>query len=145
MIIVEEKPKLNGSMPSEYFHNSQTETDYTWRFRAKVWTDATNSIDIAPFNWAFSEMRYNTPYSEVPIWGRTPKMNVPVPAGLAAAAPGTQPAALPIAPRYPLPDSPDYHRLFHYNTIMVGNLLLDMGFRYNRPDGRVWFVEDIAK
>jgi len=28
---------------------------------------------------------------------------------------------------------------------MVGNLLLEMGFNDNRPDGRVWFVEYIAK
>ena len=34
---------------------------------------------------------------------------------------------------------------FALNTIMVGNVLLDMGFNYNRPDGRVWFVEDLAK
>jgi hypothetical protein len=148
MIVIEEKPKFNGGMPSEYFHSStKTETDYTWRFHATVWTDATHSIDIAPFNWAFSEMRYNTPYSEVPIWGRTPKQNVSPPAGLraAAASPSTQPAALPIAPKSPLPEQPDYHRLFHYNTIMVSNVLLDMGFNYNRPDGRVWFVEDLTK
>jgi hypothetical protein len=145
MIVIEEKPKFNGGMPSEYFHSSsKTETDYTWRFHATVWTDATHSIDIAPFNWAFSEMRYNTPYSEVPIWGRTPKQNVPAPAGITA-SPTTQPAAVPIAPKLPLPDTPDYHRFFHYNTIMVGNVLLDMGFNYNRPDGRVWFVEDLAK
>jgi len=148
MIVIEEKPKFNGGMPSEYFHNSgKTETDYTWRFHATVWTDAAHSIDIAPFNWCFSEMRYNTPYSEVPIWGRTPKLNVPPPEGSPAPPlpAGTQPAASPIAPKYPLPESPEYHRLFHYNTIMAGNLLLDMGFNYNRPDGRVWFVEDIAK
>jgi hypothetical protein len=146
MIVIEEKPKFSGGMPSEYFRSSsKTDTDYTWRFRATVWTDPAHSIDIAPFNWAFSEMRYNTPYSEVPIWGRTPKSNVPPPPGSAAAAPGTQPTAVPIAPKYPLPETPDYHRLFHYNTIMVGNVLLDMGFNYNRPDGRVWFVEDIAK
>jgi len=145
MIVIEEKPKFSGGMPSEYFHSSsKTDTDYTWRFHATVWTDATHSIDIAPFNWAFSEMRYNTPYSEVPIWGRTPKQNVPPPAGITV-SPTTQPAAVPIAPKTPLPDTPDYHRLFHYNTIMVGNVLLDMGFNYNRPDGRVWFVEDLAK
>lgn len=146
MIVIEEKPRFNGGMPSEYWHSStKTETDYTWRFHATVWTDATHSIAIAPFNWAFSEMRFNTPYSEVPIWGRTPKLNVPAPAG-SDAPPGAQPAAAaPIAPRYPLPDSPEYHRLFHYNTIMVGNLLLDMGFNYNRPDGRVWIVEEIAQ
>src|SRR5439155_3376989 len=128
MIVIEEKPKFNGGMPSEYWHNTnKTETDYTWRYHATVWTDATHSIDIAPFNWAFSEMRFNTPYSEVEIWGRTPKLNVPPPAAPPApASPGTQPAS-PIAPKYPLPDTPDYHRLFHYNTIMVGNVLLDMG------------------
>ena len=54
-------------------------------------------------------------------------------------------AAGPVAPNQPLPDRPDYRRLFHFNTIMVGNVLLDMGFNYNRPDGRVWFVEDLAK
>jgi hypothetical protein len=158
MIVIEEKPRFNGGMPSEYFHSTtKTETDYTWRFHATLWTDATHKIDIAPFNWAFSEMRFNTPYSEVPIWGRTPKLNVPKPteaegytppAPPTPPAPGTPPAPPapePIAPRYPLPETPDYHRLFHYNTIMVGNLLLDMGFNYNRPDGRVWFVEDLAK
>jgi hypothetical protein len=144
MIVIEEKPKFNGGMPSEYFHSStKTETDYTWRFHATVWTDATHSIDIAPFNWCFSEMRYNTPYSEVPIWGRVPKLNVPAPEGLPAPSDATKPS--PIAPKTPLPESPEYHRLFHYNTIMAGNILLDMGFNYNRPDGRVWFVEDIAK
>lgn len=143
MIVVEEKPTLHGGMPSEFFHSStKTDTDYTWRFRATVWMDETHKIDIAPFNWCFSEMRYNTPYSEVPIWGRTPKLNVPhSPARNALAGAVDQ----PIPPRYPLPETPDYHRTFHYNTIMVGNLLLDMGFNYNRPDGRVWFVEDIAK
>jgi hypothetical protein len=142
-IIIEEKPKLQGAIPSEYWHSSnKTQTDYTWRFRATVWTDPSHKIDIAPFNWAFSEMRYNTPYSEVPIWGRVPKQNVPPPAGVIAAT-TTGPSELPIAPKIPLPDRPDYHRLFHYNTIMVGNILLDMGFNYNRPDGRVWFVEDL--
>ena len=144
MIVIEEKPQFHGGMPSEFFHSSsKTETDYTWRFHATIWTDAAHSIDIAPFNWAFSEMRYNTPYSEVPIWGRTPKLNVPPPEGMAAPSDTKTPA--PIAPKYPLPDSPEYHRTFHYNTIMVGNILLDMGFNYNRPDGRVWFVEDIMK
>jgi hypothetical protein len=146
MIVIEEKPTLQGSIPSEYWHNKggKTETDYTWRFRATVWTDATHRIEIAPFNWAFSELRYNTPYSEVPIWGRTSKRNVPAPEGAPVAA-GDPAAPAPAAPKHPLPDRPDYHRLFHYNTIMVGNVLLDMGFNYNRPDGRVWFVEDIAK
>jgi hypothetical protein len=145
MIVIEEKPTFHGGMPSEFFHSSsKTETDYTWRFRAVVWMDPTHRIDIAPFNWCFSEMRFNTPYADVPIWGRTPKLNVPPPAGLQAAA-GDPKDPAPIAPKYPLPDSPEYHRTFHYNAIMVGNLLLDMGFRYNRPDGRVWFVEDIAK
>jgi hypothetical protein len=152
MIVIEEKPKFNGGMPSEYFHSTtKTETDYTWRFHAVLWTDATHKVDIPPFNWAFSEMRFNTPYSEVEIWGRRPMLNVPKPTEAegytpaAPAAPGAAPAPEPIAPRYPLPDSPEYHRLFHYNTIMVGNILLDMGFNYNRPDGRVWFVEEIAK
>ncbi len=142
MVVIEERPVLHGGMPSEYWHNqgSKTDTDYTWRFRATVWTDETHKIEIAPFNWAFSEMRCNTPYSEVPIWGRTPKLNVP---HAEAANPG--PDAAPIPAKYPLPDSPEYHRLFHYNTIMIGNVLLDMGFNYNRPDGRVWFVEDLAK
>ena len=145
MIVIEEKPKFNGGMPSEYFRSgNKTETDYTWRFRATVWTDATHSIDIAPFNWCFSEMRYNTPYSEVPIWGRTPKLNVPAPADLPAHRRHRRQAHTD-RPQTPLPESPEYHRLFHYNTIMVGNVLLDMGFNYNRPDGRVWFVEDIAK
>jgi hypothetical protein len=140
MIVIEEKPKFNGGMPSEYWHNqgSKTETDYTWRFHATVWTDATHKVEIAPFNWAFSEMRCNTPYSEVPIWGHTPKLNVP------HAAEGA-PAADATPTRYPLPETPDYHRLFHFNTIMAGNVLLDMGFNYNRQDGRVWFVEDLAK
>src|SRR5205807_279034 len=101
----------------------------------------THSIDIAPFNWAFSEMRFNTPYSEVPIWGQTPKLNVPRPPGMTPPADAT--TASPIAPKQPLPDSVDYRRTFHYNAIMVGNVLLDMGFNYNRPDGRVWFVEDL--
>ena len=142
----EQNIPLNGSIPSEYWHNqgSKTETDYTWRFRATVWTDASHKIEIAPFNWAFSEMRYNTAYSEVPIWGQVPKQNVPLPEGAAGAA-GDPAAPSPVAPAQPLPDRPDYRRLFHYNTIMVGNVLLDMGFRYERPDGRVWFVEDIAK
>jgi hypothetical protein len=144
MIVIEEKPKFNGGMPNEYWHSSnKTDTDYTWRYHATVWTDATHSIEIAPFNWAFSEMRFNTPYSEVEIWGRTPKQNVPPPAGMPAQTDAT--TARPMAPKYPLPDTPDYHRLFHYNTIMVGNVLLDMGFNYNRPDGRVWFIEDLAK
>jgi hypothetical protein len=142
MIVIEEKPVLHGGMPSEYWHNqgSKTDEDYTWRFRATVWTDATHKIEIAPFNWAFSEMRCNTPYSEVPIWGHTPKLNVPH-ADAAAAGPD----ASPTPAKYPLPDSPEYHRLFHFNTIMAGNVLLDMGFNYNRPDGRVWFVEEESK
>ncbi|HSV15214.1 MAG TPA: hypothetical protein VLI90_13225 [Tepidisphaeraceae bacterium] len=145
MIVIEEKPRFNGGMPSEFFHNStKTETDYTWRYRATLWMDATHKIDIAPFNWAFSEMRYNTPYSEVEIWGRTPKHNVPPAPGVEGTA-GDPANPVPIATKYPLPDDPAYHRTFHYNTIMVGNLLLDMGFNYNRQDGRVWFVEDIAK
>jgi hypothetical protein len=146
MIVIEEKPKFNGGTPSEFFRNStKTETDYTWRFRATLWMDPSHKIDIAPFNWCFSEMRYNTPYSEVVIWGRTPKLNVPPPPGTVAPAAADPSNPVPIAQKTPLPDDPAYHRTFHYNTIMVGNLLLDMGFNYNKQDGRVWFVEDIAK
>jgi hypothetical protein len=145
MIVIEEKPKFNGGTPAEFFHNStKTETDYTWRFRATIWMDPTQKIDVAPFNWAFSEMRYNTPYSEVPIWGQTPMLNVPPPDGVQGTADDAANPA-PIAPKHPLPDSLDYRRTFHYNAIMVGNVLLDMGFRYTRTDGRVWFVEDLGK
>ncbi len=149
MIVIEEKPKLQGGMPSEYWHNkgSKTENDYTWRFRATVWTSEKDKIEIAPFNWAFSEMRCNTPYSEVVIWGRTPKLNVP---HISQAKDAPEPDAATLAAagkpaKYPLPDTPAYHRTFHFNTIMVGNVLLDMGFNYNRQDGRVWFVEDVTE
>jgi hypothetical protein len=52
MLVIEEKPKFNGGMPSEYWHNqgSKTETDYTWRFHATVWTDADHKIDIPASN-----------------------------------------------------------------------------------------------
>jgi len=51
----------------------------------------------------------------------------------------------PMPPNTPLPDTPKYHRTFSYETIMVGNVLLDMGFLYIVSDGRVWFLEDVAR
>jgi hypothetical protein len=140
MITVEERPQTAG-MPNEYFEHSKTETDYCWRFRAKVWFDAEHSVDIAPFNWCFSEMRFNTPYNEVPIWGRTPKTNMI----LAKASTGRKRTTGPTPPSTPLPDTPEYQRMFSYTTIMIGNILLDMGFEVFHSDGRVWFLEDLAK
>ena len=66
-IIIEERPELHGNIANEFFENSKTETDYCWRFRAKVWGGPARSEDIAPFNWCFSETRF-TPYAKVPIW-----------------------------------------------------------------------------
>jgi hypothetical protein len=136
-IIVEERPSLSGIglRPMDLFRHGKPNTDYCWRFRAKVWTGPANSVDIAPFNWCASETRFNTPLAQASRWGAT-WQNIMI---ITGASTGDTRTTGPVPPSTPLPDQ--LQRKYTYTTIMVGSLLLDMGFDFAKSDGRVWFLE----
>lgn len=138
-IIIEEKPRPTV-LPDSFFKGSGNKTDYCWRFRAKLWIDATHGQDIAPFNWCFSETRFNVPYSRGPLWGQVP----PALVTLSGKFTGKGRTAGPIPPYTPLPITPEYKHTYSYAPVMVGNVLMDMGFNWDRGDGRVWFLEQLS-
>src|SRR2546426_4395591 len=129
-----------GTLPSQFFANGQPATDYCWRLWAKVWTGPARSEDITPFNWCYSETRFNESLSPVSKWGSSPKTNML----LNHISTGTTRTTGPVPPETPLPLA--YHPLYAPTTPMVGSLLLDMGIPLDPvvPDGRVWFLEDSA-
>lgn len=137
-VLVEEAPRGAGSQIAEY-SRGQTAQDMCWRLRATIWPDAFRSVPIAPFNWCFSEIRFNVAYAQVPTWGVAQKSNML----LARQSTGAQRTEGPVPPYSPLPrdasGSDDFGKQFSYSTAMVGNVLLDMGFNYGLADGRVWF------
>lgn len=136
-LIVEESPK--GFMAAEYNRVGDTSSsDRCWRLRAKVWTGPARSEGIAPFNWCLSEMRFNISYASVTTWGMTRKSNMKH----ALAGTGSNRTTGPNPPTEPLPKHSGYSRQFSYDTIMAGNVLLDMGFDVHLPDGRVWLVDE---
>lgn len=139
-LVVEESPK-GGIIADEYFRVGNTKSsDRCWRLHAKVWTGPARSEDIAPFNWCLSEMRYNVGYTGVTRWGTTPKSNM----RHALSSTGSNRTTGPNPPSEPLPPHTFYSRQFSYNTIMVANVLLDMDFNFNLPDGRVWLLEELT-
>jgi hypothetical protein len=147
-IIVQEKPDLQASLlpngalpvgPRGFFANGQPATDYCWRLWARVWTDSARSVDIAPFNWCYSETHFNESLSPVSLWGSRPATNM----HLNRFSTGTTRTTGPVPPETPLPRT--NYGLSGPNTPMVGSLLLDMGIPLGdpaMPDGRVWFLED---
>lgn len=135
-IVIEEKPRPSV-LPDAFFKGKGPSTDYCWRFHAKLWIDATHPQDIAPFNWCFSETRFNVPYSRSPRWGQVPTALVT----LSGKFTGKERTTGPLPPYTPLPNTPEYKHTYSYVPVMVGNVLMDMGFSWERSDGRVWFVE----
>ena len=137
-LIVEESPK-GGIIAAEYHRvGEMTSSDRCWRLRAKVWTGPARSEDIAPFNWCLSEMRFNIGYASVTSWGMTPKSNM----RYARASTGKNRTTGPNPPTEPLPKHSGYSHQFSYDTMMAGNVLLDMDFNFHLPDGRVWLVDE---
>lgn len=134
VVIVEEKPK-GGVITNTY--NSGGGSDRCWRLRAKVWIGPARSEDIAPFNWCLSEMRFNVGYQSVINWGMTPKSSMM----RIQASTGSNRTTGPVPPGTPLPQ-PAYNNASSYSTIMVGNVLMDMGFNFHAPDGRVWLIDE---
>jgi hypothetical protein len=106
--------------------------DRCWRLRARLWTGPAASQEIAPFNWCLSEMRFNVPYNDVALWGKIPHF-VEQNTGLDRTL-GPNPPAVPV-PRF------HYDNGSYSDTIMLGNILLDMSFGLGVPDGRVWIVD----
>lgn len=137
-LIVEDAPANAAGMASEYWQHGKTKQDICWRLRAKVWAGPARSEDIAPFNWCLSETRFNVTYAGVARWGAAPKSNMMH----VLATTGKERTEGPNPPNTPLPDKRTYRSQFSYATIMTGNVLMDMGFNYNLPDGRVWLVDD---
>ena len=136
-LIVEERPQKGGIIADEYNRGGKTTSDRCWRLRAKVWTGSARSEDITPFNWCLSEMRYNIGYAGVARWGMSPTSNM----ARIQANTGSKRTTGPNPPGTPLPQ-PLYMFQFSYDTIMVGNVLLDMGFSFHVPDGRVWLIDE---
>ena len=131
VLIVEEKPQLGSLL---YKRPGDVIEDRCWRVSAKLWTGPAASETISPFNWCLSEMRFNEPYGDVALWGKTPKTSMLNQNTGAARTLGPNP------PYVPAPDR-QYRDGANFDTIMLGNLLLDMGFSLGVPDGRVWIVD----
>jgi hypothetical protein len=132
-LVVEEKP-TGGTGALGSLQPGDKIKDRCWRLGARLWTGPAASQDIAPFNWCLSEMRFNVSYNAVALWGMTPATSMAEHNTGPARTQGPNPPMIP-APR------------FHYSdgsfsdTIMLGNLLLDMSFSFGVPDGRVWIVD----
>jgi hypothetical protein len=99
-----------------------------------LWTGPASSQEIAPFNWCLSEMRFNVAYNDVGYWGRTPKTSMSEHNTGADRTLGPNPPYLPV-PKFQFRDG------LYGETIMLGNILLDMNFGLGVPDGRVWIVK----
>lgn len=131
VLVVEEKPQLGNLL---YKQPGDPIEDRCWRLSARLWTGPAAGEDIAAFNWCLGEMRYNVPYSDVAHWGRTPKIS------MLDKNTGPQPTLGPNPPYLPAPEY-QYRDGAHFDTIMLGTLLVDMGFAFGVPDGRVWIVD----
>ena len=83
-------------------------------------------------------MRFNIGYASVTSWGMTPKSNM----RHALASTGRNRTTGPNPPTEPLPKHSGYSHQFSYDTMMAGNVLLDMDFNFHLPDGRVWLVDE---
>ncbi|HZH41877.1 MAG TPA: hypothetical protein VFD85_12745 [Gemmatimonadales bacterium] len=132
-LVVEEAP--SGDMGAfEYARGGEKIKDRCWRLRARLWTGPASSQDIAPFNWCLSEMRFNVSYNAVVQWGMSPASNM--------SEHNTGPDRT-LGPNPPFVLVPRFHYRdgLHGDTIMLGNILLDMSFGLGMPDGRVWIVQ----
>ena len=136
VLIVEDVSKGGGSSSLVYKTAGEKIADKCFRVSAKLWTGPAHSEDIPPFNWCLSEMRFNTSYNEVALWGMTPKTS------MSNKAMGPKGTLGPDPPYLPAPEH-HYDQWYFPDTIMLGNLLLDMGFSFGVPDGRVWIVNQI--
>jgi hypothetical protein len=130
-LIVEERQRRGTSLSSL---PGSAVIDGCWRVSAKVWTGPAAHEDIAPFNWCLSEMRFNVSYETVVMWGRTPKTSMISSNTGRDRTLGPNPPSTP-APRF------QYSNAGYVDTIMLGNLLMDMGFSFSEPDGRVWVID----
>jgi hypothetical protein len=108
--------------------------DACWRLRAKLWTGPRASQDIATFNACLSEMRFNVAYTDVAFWGKTPKISMSDHTTGAERTMGPNPPYIPV-PKLQFSDGANT------DTVMLGTLLLDMGFDSGMPDGRVWVID----
>jgi len=136
-IIVEEVTN-GGTRFFTYKRSGESIEDRCWRLSARLWKGPANSEDVAPFNWCLSEMRFNVSYEGVALWAGTPKTSM---SRHAIGPPGTT------GPNPPYLPAAEHHFNDGYNsdTIMLGNILLDMGFSFGVPDGRVWVVDNGKK
>ena len=132
-LVVEEEP-TGGSGTLGSARGGQQIKDRCWRLRARLWTGPASSQDIAPFNWCLSEMRFNVSYNDVVFWGMTPKTSMIDQNTGPARTLGPNPPYLP-APRF------HYANFWYSDTIMLGNILLDMSFDFGMRDNRVWIVQ----
>jgi len=134
-LVVEEKPKHDRPDAMTFGFDAKFESDLCWRLHARAWTGPAKSEEIAPFNWCLSEMRFNVAYSDYSSWG----------ASLTMSTDQTGPTRTlgPTPPGQPLPGKP-YTDLGSFESIMVGNMLLDMGFDNPHSDPRVWLNEEPA-
>lgn len=132
-LVVEEEP-IGGTGVLGYMQGGDKIKDRCWRLRARLWTGPAASQDIAPFNWCLSEMRFNVSYNDVALWGLTPATSMAEHNTGPNRTLGPNPPAI-LAPRFHYADGS------HSDTIMLGNILLDMSFSLGVPDGRVWIVD----
>jgi len=134
-LVVEEEP-TGGTGALLYMRGGDTIKDRCWRLSARLWTGPAASQDIAPFNWCLSEMRFNVSYNAVALWGKIPASSM--------AEHNTGPDRT-LGPNPPYLAAPRFHYDdgSHSDTIMLGNLLLDMSFGLGVPDGRVWIADGL--
>ncbi len=133
-LVVEEMP-TGGTGALGYMRGGDKIKDRCWRLRARLWTGPAGSQDIAPFNWCLSEMRFNVPYSDVALWGKTRAASMTEHNTGPERTLGPNPPTVP-APRF------HYDNGSYSDTIMLGNILLDMSFQFGVPDGRVWIGDE---
>jgi hypothetical protein len=131
--LVVEEP-TGGTVSFGFMQAGDKIKDRCWRLRARLWTGPAASQDIESFNWCLSEMRFDVAYSGVAHWGQTP------PTSMTDRNTGPDRTLGPNPPFLPVPKL-HYADGLNSDTIMLGNILLDMSFELGVPDGRVWIVD----
>lgn len=130
-LVIEEAPAHSRGL--DYGNPSAENEDACWRIRARIWTGPGTSIDVAPFNWCLSEAKLGTGFADVELWGGTPKTLIPVKTG-------AQRTMGPNPPSLPAPDH--FFSLSRNEQVMLGSIMVDMGFSYGANDGRAWVLRD---
>jgi hypothetical protein len=132
-LVVEEEP-TGGTGALGHMQGGDKIKDRCWRLRARLWTGPAANQEIAPFNWCLSEMRFNVSYNAVGLWGKIPATSM--------AEHNTGPDRT-LGPNPPFVPAPRFHydNGSYSDTVMLGNILLDMSFSFGVPDGRVWIVD----